>query len=81
MVAAGADGARRWTRMRVARGGRNGARLADGPDAVVVLRWLAALLFPAWWFCCRLVVRELWWWRGSVQRWNDDEDRGTAMDA
>jgi len=40
MVAAGA-------RMRVARGGRNGASLAAGLDAVVVLRWPTALLFPA----------------------------------
>jgi len=38
MVAVGADGARRWTRIRVARSGRNGARLAAGPDPVVVLR-------------------------------------------
>jgi len=38
MVAAGANGARRWTRIRVARGDRNGARLAVGPNPMVVLR-------------------------------------------
>jgi len=64
MVAAGADDARRWTRMRVTRSGRNGVRIAADLDAVVVLRWPTALLFPAWWFCCRLVVHELWRWHG-----------------